>query len=179
MAGEQPGRVGIDQRIFPLRHGRGPAGLFGRQPQPPGVTFGLLLEAHFPGHAHDLALQPRLRRLVAAVQHLVEHAPHDARIARDRVLLVGHSAGGCNPDGGILAAGATEPTAVLAVDSCLGEKSDNALEALARDGELMAYRHESFWQCMDTVRDLKLLEGLWQSGKIPWTLRAKAEGNGQ
>ncbi len=55
----------------------------------------------------------------------------------------------------------------------------DALEALARDGELMAYRHESFWQCMDTVRDLKLLEGFWQSGKIPWTLRAKGEGNAQ
>ena len=42
------------------------------------------------------------------------------------------------------------------------------LERLAADGELMAYRHDSFWQCMDTLRDKKLLEGLWQSGEAPW-----------
>ena len=41
------------------------------------------------------------------------------------------------------------------------------LERLARDGQLMAYRHESFWQCMDTLRDKKLLEELWQNG-APW-----------
>jgi glucose-1-phosphate cytidylyltransferase len=43
------------------------------------------------------------------------------------------------------------------------------LTRLARDGQLMAYRHDSFWQCMDTVRDRKLLEELWASGKPPWT----------
>jgi glucose-1-phosphate cytidylyltransferase len=42
------------------------------------------------------------------------------------------------------------------------------LERLATDGELMAYRHGDFWQCMDTVRDLKLLDSLWSSGKAPW-----------
>jgi glucose-1-phosphate cytidylyltransferase len=42
------------------------------------------------------------------------------------------------------------------------------LACLARDGELMAYRHDAFWQCMDTLRDRKLLEELWQSGKAPW-----------
>jgi len=42
------------------------------------------------------------------------------------------------------------------------------LEGLARDGQLMAYRHESFWQCMDTLRDKKLLEKLWESGEAPW-----------
>ena len=41
------------------------------------------------------------------------------------------------------------------------------LEALARDGQLMAYKHDSFWQCMDTLRDRKLLEELWQTG-APW-----------
>jgi glucose-1-phosphate cytidylyltransferase len=46
------------------------------------------------------------------------------------------------------------------------------LSRLARDGQLMAYRHESFWQCMDTVRDRKLLEELWASGKAPWTASA-------
>ncbi len=44
------------------------------------------------------------------------------------------------------------------------------LENLARDGELMAYKHEGFWQCMDTVRDRQMLEELWQSGKAPWKI---------
>jgi len=42
------------------------------------------------------------------------------------------------------------------------------LERLADAGELMAYRHTGFWQCMDTPRDHKLLEDLWQSGSSPW-----------
>jgi glucose-1-phosphate cytidylyltransferase len=42
------------------------------------------------------------------------------------------------------------------------------LEALAREGELMAYYHKGFWQPMDTVREKMLLEKLWQSGKAPW-----------
>jgi glucose-1-phosphate cytidylyltransferase len=42
------------------------------------------------------------------------------------------------------------------------------LERLARDGQLMCYRHEGFWQPMDTLREKGLLESLWQSGKAPW-----------
>ena len=42
------------------------------------------------------------------------------------------------------------------------------LERLASDGELMAYQHTSFWQCMDTLRDKHLLEELWQTGNAPW-----------
>ncbi len=41
------------------------------------------------------------------------------------------------------------------------------LEGLARDGQLMAYKHYDFWQCMDTVRDKKRLEELWITG-APW-----------
>ena len=44
----------------------------------------------------------------------------------------------------------------------------HVLEALAREGELMAYRHENFWQCMDTLRDKRYLEGLWDRGEAPW-----------
>jgi glucose-1-phosphate cytidylyltransferase len=44
----------------------------------------------------------------------------------------------------------------------------DALERLAADRQLVAYRHEGFWQCMDTLRDVRLLESLWQSGKPPW-----------
>jgi len=42
------------------------------------------------------------------------------------------------------------------------------LEQAAIMGELMAYNHEGFWQCMDTKRDRDLLEELWQSCKAPW-----------
>jgi glucose-1-phosphate cytidylyltransferase len=42
------------------------------------------------------------------------------------------------------------------------------LEALAAMNQLQAYRHEGFWQPMDTVRDRALLESLWQSGNAPW-----------
>jgi glucose-1-phosphate cytidylyltransferase len=42
------------------------------------------------------------------------------------------------------------------------------LERLATDGQLMAYKHSEFWQCMDTLRDLRLLESLWSSGNAPW-----------
>jgi len=47
------------------------------------------------------------------------------------------------------------------------------LERLAREGQLMAYRHTSFWQCMDTLRERKLLEDLWASGNAPWNLWEK------
>ena len=42
------------------------------------------------------------------------------------------------------------------------------LEHIAHDGQLMAYRHEGFWQCMDSLRDKHLLERLWDDGDAPW-----------
>ncbi|MCW8141388.1 MAG: glucose-1-phosphate cytidylyltransferase [Planctomycetota bacterium] len=42
------------------------------------------------------------------------------------------------------------------------------MERLAREGQLMAYRHDGFWQCMDTLRDKLLLERLWASDAPPW-----------
>ncbi len=42
------------------------------------------------------------------------------------------------------------------------------LEALAASGQLMAYIHDGFWQCMDTQRDKKGLEELWHGGNAPW-----------
>jgi glucose-1-phosphate cytidylyltransferase len=42
------------------------------------------------------------------------------------------------------------------------------LEQLAAERQLMAFRHEGFWQPMDTLRERQLLEALWQSGKAPW-----------
>jgi glucose-1-phosphate cytidylyltransferase len=45
---------------------------------------------------------------------------------------------------------------------------DKPLENLARDGQLMAFKHDGFWQCMDTVRDRNRLEELWHSSQPPW-----------
>ncbi len=42
------------------------------------------------------------------------------------------------------------------------------LESVAAAGELMAYRHDGFWQCMDTLRDRKYLEARWTAGDPPW-----------
>lgn len=42
------------------------------------------------------------------------------------------------------------------------------MEKLAKDGELNAYKHEGFWQCMDTTRDLQYLESLWKTNNAPW-----------
>jgi len=44
------------------------------------------------------------------------------------------------------------------------------LEQATLVGELMAYRHEGFWHCMDTKRDHELLEQLWTQGKAPWVV---------
>ena len=44
------------------------------------------------------------------------------------------------------------------------------LQRLAADGELMGYNHQGYWQCMDTQREKKALESLWQSGKAPWKI---------
>ena len=42
------------------------------------------------------------------------------------------------------------------------------LEQLAQENQLAAYRHDDFWQCMDTLRDKRQLEGMWQEGNPPW-----------
>lgn len=47
------------------------------------------------------------------------------------------------------------------------------MEHLARDGELMAYKHTSFWQCMDTLREKHILESLFQTGNPPWEHKSK------
>lgn len=44
------------------------------------------------------------------------------------------------------------------------------LEQAAATGELMAFKHDGFWQCMDTMREKEMLEKLWASGKAPWKI---------
>jgi len=56
--------------------------------------------------------------------------------------------------------------ALLPGDETIWEREP--LERLAADDQLRAYRHDGFWQPMDTLRDRQMLEELWQSGKAPW-----------
>ncbi len=51
-------------------------------------------------------------------------------------------------------------------DSTVFEKAP--LENLSEDGELMAFKHDGFWQCMDTLRDKEMLEKMWNNGVAPW-----------
>jgi len=44
------------------------------------------------------------------------------------------------------------------------------LEKIAADGQLAAYKHEGFWQSMDTLRDVNVLEKFWREGNAPWKL---------
>jgi glucose-1-phosphate cytidylyltransferase len=54
------------------------------------------------------------------------------------------------------------------IDGDAAHLEQEPLRSLAADGELQAYRHEGFWQAMDTLREKNLLEDLWRSGKAPW-----------
>jgi glucose-1-phosphate cytidylyltransferase len=53
-------------------------------------------------------------------------------------------------------------------DSTMMEREP--LEKATQMGELMAYKHEGFWQCMDTKRDHEMLEKLWADNKAPWKI---------
>lgn len=61
-----------------------------------------------------------------------------------------------------------EPGVFDYVDGDQTQWEREPLERLAQDGQLMAYRHTAFWQCMDTLRDKVFLEELWQHGEAPW-----------
>ena len=51
-------------------------------------------------------------------------------------------------------------------DSC--DLEVGALEQIAREGQLMVYKHRGFWACMDTIRDMDFLNKLWTEGKALW-----------
>jgi glucose-1-phosphate cytidylyltransferase len=61
-----------------------------------------------------------------------------------------------------------EPEVFEFIDGDETQWEREPMERLAREGQLMAYRHTGFWQCMDTLRDKVLLESLWQSGDARW-----------
>ena len=63
-----------------------------------------------------------------------------------------------------------EPSVIdlITDDTCVWEQ--DPLKKLADSGQLTAYHHKDFWQPMDTLRDQKLLDNLWQSGQAPWKI---------
>jgi len=73
-------------------------------------------------------------------------------------------------DGGFVNGGffVADPSVLDLIDGPETIWEAGPLETLAREGELVAYRHEGFWQPMDTLRDKIHLEDLWASGKAPW-----------
>ena len=61
-----------------------------------------------------------------------------------------------------------DPSVFSLIDGDATVWERDPMERLARDGELMAYQHEGFWQPMDTLREKRKLDALWESGKAPW-----------
>ena len=61
-----------------------------------------------------------------------------------------------------------EPGVFDYIDGDSTQFEHEPLESLAADGQLMAYRHNSYWQCMDTLREKYILEKYWNSGEAPW-----------
>lgn len=92
----------------------------------------------------------------------------------DRVLSFREKPGG---EGGWINGGffvlSPRVTDYIGGDATIWEREP--MEALAREGELNAWRHDGFWQPMDTLRDAKQLEALWQSGNAPWKIWSDVE----
>ena len=61
-----------------------------------------------------------------------------------------------------------EPQVLEMIDGDATSLEGEVLERLTDERQLVAYRHDSFWQCMDTLRDVRFLRGLWESGSPPW-----------
>jgi glucose-1-phosphate cytidylyltransferase len=75
-------------------------------------------------------------------------------------------AGGRRISGGFFVFDRAVLARLSADPQCILEREP--LEGLAADGELSVYSHDGFWQCADTVRDVELLRGMWESGAAPW-----------
>jgi glucose-1-phosphate cytidylyltransferase len=61
-----------------------------------------------------------------------------------------------------------EPSVLDLIDGDSTSLEGDVLEQLSQEGQLAAYLHDSFWQCVDTLRELRYLQALWESGDRPW-----------
>lgn len=75
-----------------------------------------------------------------------------------------------NNDGGLINIGfmVCQPEFIDYIDGDQTVLEKEPLERAANSGQLMAYKHEGFWQCMDTVKEKETLEKMWASGTAPW-----------
>ncbi|MDE2060322.1 MAG: glucose-1-phosphate cytidylyltransferase [candidate division NC10 bacterium] len=73
-------------------------------------------------------------------------------------------------DGGLINGGffVLSPQCLTLIENDASSWEGESLMELAHKGQLMAFEHHGFWQPMDTLRDKRLLEELWASGKAPW-----------
>ena len=63
-----------------------------------------------------------------------------------------------------------EPEVLDLIDSDSTVLEQYPLKTLAKNGELSAFKHDGFWQCMDTLRDKIALNQLWEENKAPWKI---------
>lgn len=63
-----------------------------------------------------------------------------------------------------------EPKALDYIENDSTPWERSPLEMLSKEGQLAAYKHEGYWQCMDNIREVQALENLWQKGIAPWKL---------
>lgn len=61
-----------------------------------------------------------------------------------------------------------EPEILNYIEGDASSFEKDTLEKIAKDGQLAAFQHNDFWQCMDTIRDVALVNELWDSGNPPW-----------
>lgn len=61
-----------------------------------------------------------------------------------------------------------EPAVVSRIGGDAASFEADVLEGLSHEGQLVGYKHEGFWQPMDTLRDVRYLRGLWSAGAAPW-----------
>ncbi|NOH01922.1 MAG: glucose-1-phosphate cytidylyltransferase [Chloroflexi bacterium] len=65
-----------------------------------------------------------------------------------------------------------EPQVLNYINGDATDFERESVEMLVAENQLAAYRHQGFWQCMDTLRDVRYLQGMWQSGEAPWKVWA-------
>jgi glucose-1-phosphate cytidylyltransferase len=61
-----------------------------------------------------------------------------------------------------------EPEVLDLIDGDAVSLEGDVLEGLSEQGQLVAYRHDAFWQCVDTLRELRMLRKMWADGAAPW-----------
>jgi len=88
-----------------------------------------------------------------------------ARLAAKHGPLMFHQSGGCCDGSSPMCYARGE---FLTGDSSIFEF--DALPKLAADGKLSAFRHDGYWQCMDNLREVELLNKLWDGGHAPWKI---------